>query len=103
MFCFPNHVANVVVSIAQKNCLFKNFTVLLKCICKHELRENRQGEFAAQEHHPHIKEGLDGGYKCQLSVRVLAICQLSVNWLLIINEVIYSYFFFIQNLAQKAH
>ena len=40
-------------------------------------------------------EGLDGGYKCQLSVKIsaicqlsakfLAICQLSVNWLLIIN------------------
>ena len=44
-------------------------------------------------------EGLDGwggeGYKCQLSVEILAICQLSVkfkaisqlsvNWLLIIN------------------
>ena len=25
------------------------------------------------------------GYKCQLSVKILAICQLSVNWLLIIN------------------
>ena len=30
-------------------------------------------------------EGLYGGYKCQLSVKILAICQLSVNWLLIIN------------------
>ena len=26
-----------------------------------------------------------GGYKCQLSVKILDICQLSVNWLLIIN------------------
>ena len=42
-----------------------------------------------------FNEGLDGGYKCQLSVKILAICQLSVkfkaicqlsvNWLLIIN------------------
>ena len=26
-----------------------------------------------------IKEGLDGGFKCQLSVKILAICQLLVN------------------------
>ena len=26
-----------------------------------------------------------GSYKCQLSVKILAICQLSVNWLLIIK------------------
>ena len=25
-------------------------------------------------------EGLDGGYKCQLSVKILAICQLSVKF-----------------------
>ena len=30
-------------------------------------------------------EGGGGGYKCQLSVKISAICQLSVNWLLIIN------------------
>ena len=29
--------------------------------------------------------GGGGGGKCQLSVKDLAICQLSVNWLLIIN------------------
>ena len=29
--------------------------------------------------------GVRWGYKCQLSVKILAICQLSVNWLLIIN------------------
>ena len=29
--------------------------------------------------------GGGGGDKCQLSVKILAICQLSVNWLLINN------------------
>ena len=97
MFCFPNHVANVVVLLKRTASLkispyYSSAYVSMSCV------KTDKGEFAAQEHHPHIKEGLDGGYKCQLSVRVLAICQLSVkfkaicqlsvNWLLIINEVI---------------
>ena len=42
-----------------------------------------------------LSEGLDGGYKCQLSVKISVICQLSVKfpafsqlsakWLLMIN------------------
>ena len=30
-------------------------------------------------------EGLDGGYKCQLSVKILAICQLSVKFRLFVS------------------
>ena len=97
MFCFPNHVANVVVLLKRTASLkispyYSSAYVSMSCV------ETDKDKFAAQEHHSHIKEGLDGGYKCQLSVRVLAICQLSVkfkaicqlsvNWLLIINEVI---------------
>ena len=40
-----------------------------------------------------VKEGLDGGYKCQLSVKISAICQLSVKWLLMINYETYLYIF----------
>ena len=35
-----------------------------------------------------------GRYECQLSVKILTICQLSVNWLLIINEVIQLFLFY---------
>ena len=40
-----------------------------------------------------LEEGLDGGYKCQLSVKYKAFCQLSVKWLLIINYEAYMYVF----------
>ena len=34
-----------------------------------------------------------GGYKCQLSVKISAICQLSVKWLLMVNYETYLYIF----------
>ena len=37
--------------------------------------------------------GAGGGYKCQLSVKISAICQLSVKWLLMINYETYLYIF----------
>ena len=37
--------------------------------------------------------GGGGGYKCQLSLKISAICQLSVKWLLMINSETYLYIF----------
>ena len=37
--------------------------------------------------------GAGGVYKCQLSVKISAICQLSVKWLLMINYETYLYIF----------
>ena len=37
--------------------------------------------------------GAGGEYKCQLSVKISAICQLSVKWLLMINYETYLYIF----------
>ena len=34
-----------------------------------------------------------GGYNCQLSAKISAICQLSVKWLLMINYETYLYVF----------
>ena len=40
-----------------------------------------------------LEEGLDGGYKCQLSVKFKAFCELSVKWSLNINYETYLYIF----------
>ena len=59
-------------------------------MCFYDLYTFKMAEHSFQELMPRVWMG-GGGYKCQLSVKILAICQLSVNWLLIINRVTKSF------------
>ena len=80
MFCFPNHVANVVVLLKRTASLkispyYSSAYVSMSCV------KTDKGEFAAQEHPPHIKEGLDGGtnVSCQLEFWPFVSCQLNLR------------------------
>ena len=64
-------------TVATNNLFYKSYQFFNHCINVRLL----QNTLAPAR----LFEGLDGGYKCQLSVKILAICQLSVNCLLIIN------------------